>query len=627
MNRKYINKIMRIAFLVLVIIVIVGKHVDIKANDQDTVITELKSGKNIIVSGVSENDMNVYTFEMPYDGYLKFANVTSDYKLYEIKNEEHVPVEGIMKGGTRYYIGFYGKGEKGEYVWATRVSFVPLVVSMNIKVLRDNFIGGMVFEEDELCELDIKYCDGSEEIIKNGFKDVYTKRDCCIRVSFESDSNKYYNYEEVPSGRATLVFTSQNGVNCRYDINIQDINEYVAGAVDKGVNEIISSENKYYKFVPVQSSVYTFGKCDELQIFLYEQYEDEVRIRKIRVDVSDYSDYIKTVNMEKGRTYYIVVSNKNQISEIGLCIADDKESNIVDTGHDYMNVCEKASYHKPGYKGYVCKICGKLYIKNEIEPINDIKLEYKECEYKGKACKPSVILLNPESKKISSKNYTIKYSDNNCAGVATVKIILKGDYKGTIVENFDIKPTSPILKSVEGTQKGVKIVWSKVSGAKFYIVRDEYGRDVAKVLGANNVSCIDTVALKKQGEMISYHVVAYGESKQGETLSESSNKKKIVYIYPIKIVKVTNESKNTIKLQMDKSYSGYQLQYSTNKNMKYAKTVKISKHGSKYNLHAKFLKGKRYYIRVRNVRHYIYQKYTKDVFSSWSNMKSVYIDK
>ena len=67
--------------------------------------------------------------------------------------------------------------------------------------------------------------------------------------------------------------------------------------------------------------------------------------------------------------------------------------------------------------------------------------------------------------------------------------------------------------------------------------------------------------------------------------------------------------------------SGYQIQYSTDKNMKKAKTIKVSSSSNSKKI-GSLKKGKKYYVRVRAYKTIKAdgKKYT--YYSSWSNKKS-----
>ena len=78
-----------------------------------------------------------------------------------------------------------------------------------------------------------------------------------------------------------------------------------------------------------------------------------------------------------------------------------------------------------------------------------ITLSKKSYQYDGKEKKPS-ITVKYNGKKLSSKNYTVKYSNNKYVGTATVKITGKGQYEGTVKKNFTIKNGKRISITFDG---------------------------------------------------------------------------------------------------------------------------------------------------------------------------------
>ena len=108
----------------------------------------------------------------------------------------------------------------------------------------------------------------------------------------------------------------------------------------------------------------------------------------------------------------------------------------------------------------------------------------------------------------------------------------------------------------------------------------------------------------------------------------SSSKKITVTVNPSKvnISKLTNvkSKKMTIKWKRNSAVSGYQIEYSTDKNFKSGvKTVTISKNSTTSKTITKLSKNKKYYVRIRTYKTVSGKKY----YSSWSSVKNVKIKK
>ena len=117
--------------------------------------------------------------------------------------------------------------------------------------------------------------------------------------------------------------------------------------------------------------------------------------------------------------------------------------------------------------------------------------------------------------------------------------------------------------------------------------------------------------------------------KEDETVNESDNKqqqntetsttpvvKKKIKVNSAKLSKVSiKKSKMTVKIKKASKVTGYQIKYSTKKNMKSAK-IKTTK---KLTNTIKIKKNKKYYVQVRSYKIVNGKKY----YSSWSKVKAV----
>ena len=104
----------------------------------------------------------------------------------------------------------------------------------------------------------------------------------------------------------------------------------------------------------------------------------------------------------------------------------------------------KATPDKAGKTAYkCCKVCGAT-IANQtiIDRPRTVVLSKNSYEYDGKAKKPSVTVKDSKGKVISSKEYSVSYSNNKNIGTATVKITFKKSskkYAGILKKTFTIK--------------------------------------------------------------------------------------------------------------------------------------------------------------------------------------------
>ncbi|SNU06891.1 Fibronectin type III domain-containing protein [Lachnospiraceae bacterium] len=92
-----------------------------------------------------------------------------------------------------------------------------------------------------------------------------------------------------------------------------------------------------------------------------------------------------------------------------------------------------------------------------------VTLSDSSYEYTGKACKPKV-KVRYKGKKLSSKNYTVKYaSGRKKVGKYSVKIKLKGKYSGSKTVYFTINPQKTEIQDIQAEKEGFSLNWTKVN--------------------------------------------------------------------------------------------------------------------------------------------------------------------
>ena len=103
------------------------------------------------------------------------------------------------------------------------------------------------------------------------------------------------------------------------------------------------------------------------------------------------------------------------------------------------------------------------------------------------------------------------------------------------------------------------------------------------------------------------------------TKAQKANSKKTAKPKKVKISKLKT-SKKAVTISWKKvSASGYQIQYSTNKKFKNAKTVTVKKCKTTSKKITKLKKGKKYYFRIRAYK----TQGKKNVYGAWSNAKNI----
>lgn len=231
--------------------------------------------------------------------------------------------------------------------------------------------------------------------------------------------------------------------------------------------------------------------------------------------------------------------------------------------------------------------------------------------YSGTAQKPAVTVKGLKA----DTDYTVAYSNNINAGTAAVTITGKGNYTGNVTKSFTIN------------KKDVKITASNVTktvGAKAFSLGAKADNKGALSYSSSNkkvatVSSSGKVTLKKN---------AIGKTVITITAKETANYKKAAKKVTITVnpksvtgLKAVSTSPKKVKVSWKKSsnITGYEIQYSTKKNFKGAKSVTVKGAKASSKVISKLSSKKKYYVRIR-----AYKTVSKVTYrSGWTKAKTV----
>lgn len=295
-------------------------------------------------------------------------------------------------------------------------------------------------------------------------------------------------------------------------------------------------------------------------------------------------------------------------------------------GHDYRAVVT-ATCTAAGQTVYTCIRCGSSYTMQTgalghsfsngkcsrcgrcdtiaHASISSIGKQY----YTGKSIKPAVTVRFGSNVLKKNVDYKVTYSNNKKLGTASAAITGIGAYQGTRKVSF-------------------KIVKRPVSTLKYSSVPDRTYTGKAQKPGLTVKNGSARLRLNKD------YTISYAKNKQVGTAVITVKGKGIytgtqkIYfkINPQKVSlrKLVSGSRGKISAYWNKisGTSGYQIQYSTEKSFKNAKTVTV-KSGSSGKTISGLKKGKTYYVRMRRYRKVSGQKY----YSGWSGKKKIKVKK
>lgn len=196
--------------------------------------------------------------------------------------------------------------------------------------------------------------------------------------------------------------------------------------------------------------------------------------------------------------------------------------------------------------------------------------------------------------------------------------ILTNLFKRGITNKKYIVILKPKLSSVSNKGSGIKVTWTKATGAaSYYIYRRTKNGAWRKraVVSASASSYIDTRV--KQGQKYTYKVRAYNSGVFGKFSAE----KRAYRLKKITNIRVRNTSgrRATVSWKKKAYATSYQVKYATNPYFNKAKKVSTNKKNS--HLKTKKLKKKTYYFQIR----YCYQKGGVKTWSAWSQVRKIRI--
>lgn len=203
----------------------------------------------------------------------------------------------------------------------------------------------------------------------------------------------------------------------------------------------------------------------------------------------------------------------------------------------------------------------------------------------------SKVVKNKKSASYTSEGYTGDTYCSNCGKLLAT---------GKTIEKKVL--AAPKLSSIDNTAKGLKVRWTVSKDADgYYVYRRVDGKykKIAKVTGNNTKSYVDEDVKAKTGKSYSYKVCAY----HGKATSKLTSAKSQVRAASTKFTTTKSKSKKTMNLEWQKvkGATGYQVQYTKDKDFKKSVTTKkFKKNSATTTKISKLSSGKKYYVRVRS---------------------------
>ena len=177
----------------------------------------------------------------------------------------------------------------------------------------------------------------------------------------------------------------------------------------------------------------------------------------------------------------------------------------------------QASPGKNGSITTVCSLCGEVLASEVIAAPKTMVLSKKSYNYSGKLCKPKVTIKDTKGGLIDSSNYTVTYAKNKKVGTASVIVLFKGNYAGTMKKTFTIRPKQTKITKLTSSKKKIVVKWKKVStqndGYEIqYSTNKKFTKKATKTLSVNKKTKV-TIKKPKPGKKYYVRIRTYKKVK------------------------------------------------------------------------------------------------------------------
>ena len=122
-----------------------------------------------------------------------------------------------------------------------------------------------------------------------------------------------------------------------------------------------------------------------------------------------------------------------------------------------------------GNGDYTGSVSKKFSIKNDFKQATVTGISTKT--YNGKSQTQKITVKFGGKTLKNGTDYTVSYSNNKKIGTASMKIVGKGDYAGTIERSFKINPVKLSISKLTAKSKGFKASWAKNDQATGYEIK------------------------------------------------------------------------------------------------------------------------------------------------------------
>lgn len=206
-------------------------------------------------------------------------------------------------------------------------------------------------------------------------------------------------------------------------------------------------------------------------------------------------------------------------TKCGLCLSTGQV--IKKKAHTYKWYTTAATWSKNGVSEKRCAVCRYSAAKNKVYRVAGVKLSKSTYTYNGKVQKPKVTVKDSKGNTLTAgKHYTVSYS-GGCKNVGrySVKLTLKGAYKGTKTYTFTIVPKGTTVAKLQGGKKSLTVKWkaqkTQTTGYQLqYSTAKNFTKNTTKWINVgNNKSTAKTVKKLKAKKKYYVRIRTYKKVK------------------------------------------------------------------------------------------------------------------
>ena len=145
------------------------------------------------------------------------------------------------------------------------------------------------------------------------------------------------------------------------------------------------------------------------------------------------------------------------------CDYEVRQEEVAKIAHTTKATITRATTTKDGKIVKTCTVCKKTLSTTVIPKASNIKLSTTLYTYDGKVKTPSVTVKDSKGKTLKrNTDYTVSYaSGRKYVGKYAVKVTFKGNYSGSKILYFTVKPRATSISSLAAGSKSFSVKWRK----------------------------------------------------------------------------------------------------------------------------------------------------------------------